>query len=136
MLEENVIVPFSVILNETSLPETLELTEGRQYRNRGLVHISDKAFQFIYELEQFRVDNLNVLKLGDTIRKEELVETVLQSAFLAENLNSSWSLCFEEDNEEVSESKFEFVAFDTMKMPNTQEVVAIISNRLSSVETN
>jgi len=51
LLEENVIVPFSVILNETSLPETLELTEDRQYRNRGLVHISDKAFQFICELE-------------------------------------------------------------------------------------
>ena len=77
-----------------------------------------------------------MVKLGDTIRKEELVETALQSTLPAENLKSSWSSFFEEDNEEVSESKFEFVAFDTMKMPNTQEVVAIISNRLSSVETN
>ena len=51
LLEENVIFPFSVILNEASLPETLELTEDRQYRNRGLVHISGKAFQFICELE-------------------------------------------------------------------------------------
>ena len=106
LLEENVIFPFSVILNEASSPETLELTEDRQYRNRGLVHISDKAFQFICELEQFRVDNLNVLKLGDTIRKEEFVETALESALLAENLKSSWSSCFEEDNEKVSESSF------------------------------
>jgi len=52
------------------------------------------------------VDNLNLLKLGDTIRKEEFVATALESTLLAENLKSSWSSCFEEDNEKVSESHF------------------------------
>ena len=45
-------------------PDTLQVTEGRQYRERGLLHISDQAYIFFMALEKKRVDllNLNILK--------------------------------------------------------------------------
>ena len=46
--------------------DTLQVTEGRQYRERGLLHISDQAYIFFMELEKRRVNLLNVhiLKRG------------------------------------------------------------------------
>lgn len=39
LLEENVIQPY--VEEKSKFPETLKVTEGRQYRQRGLLHISD-----------------------------------------------------------------------------------------------
>ena len=48
LLEENVIQSY-VELEETSkFPKMLEVTEGRQYRQRGLLHISDDAYLFLW----------------------------------------------------------------------------------------
>lgn len=64
LLEENVIRPYSELEENSMFPDTLQVTEGRQYRERGLLHISDQAYVFFMELEKKRVDllNLNVLK--------------------------------------------------------------------------
>ena len=55
LLEEYIIVPFSQIENTTKFPETLEVTENRQYRSRGLLHISDSSYMFFVALESLRV---------------------------------------------------------------------------------
>jgi hypothetical protein len=39
------------------------VTENRQYRERGLIHISDRAFDFSLMLEQERVDDINEQRL-------------------------------------------------------------------------
>jgi len=39
LLEENVIQPYIELEEKSKFPETLEVTEGRQYRQRGLLHI-------------------------------------------------------------------------------------------------
>lgn len=44
LIEECLLVPYEELINTTSHPGTLELTEARQYRERGLVHISDQCF--------------------------------------------------------------------------------------------
>ena len=59
LLEENVIQPFAELEEKSKFPETLEVTEGRQYRQRGLLHISDPAYLFFLELEKKRVKLLN-----------------------------------------------------------------------------
>ena len=46
LLEENVIVPFAKLSQSTKVAETLDVTEARQYRERGLIHISDNAYRF------------------------------------------------------------------------------------------
>ena len=52
------------------------MTEGRQYRERGLLHISDQAYIFFMELEKRRVEllNLHILKKKAW---EELVEMAM-----------------------------------------------------------
>ena len=52
LLEENVIQPFVELEEKSKFPETLEVTEGRQYCQRGLLHISDPAYLFFLELEK------------------------------------------------------------------------------------
>jgi hypothetical protein len=58
LLEEN-IVPFS----DLNIQVPFKVTENRQYRERGLVHISDSAFDFSLMLEQERMDNINEQRL-------------------------------------------------------------------------
>ena len=44
VLEENVIQSFDRLQETSKFKETLEVTEARQYRQRGLLHISDEAY--------------------------------------------------------------------------------------------
>ena len=46
MLEEDIIQPYSELSESSKFPETLEVTERRQFRERSLIHISDKAYLF------------------------------------------------------------------------------------------
>lgn len=43
LLEENIIQPYSELSESSKFKEKLEVTEGRQFRERGLIHISDEA---------------------------------------------------------------------------------------------
>ena len=89
-------------LQETSkCKETLEVTEARQYRQRGLLHISDEAYLFFMKLEQRRVDLLNV----NVMRKER--ENMVQAAICRltrdEELKESWMRCFPSEDIDRSE---------------------------------
>ena len=44
LMEENLIVQYSWLKDHTKFPGSLDVTEERQYRERGLLHISDEAF--------------------------------------------------------------------------------------------
>ena len=50
-IENNVIVDHQVLQESTESPETLNVIESRQYRERGLIHISDAAYSFFLSLE-------------------------------------------------------------------------------------
>lgn len=52
LLEDDVIVPFEALLDNTETVETLTVVESRQFRGRGLLHISDEAHRFFLLLEQ------------------------------------------------------------------------------------
>ena len=81
--------------------ETLEVTEARQYRQRGLLHMSDEAYLFFMKLEQRRVDLLNV----NVMRKEH--ENMVQAAICRltrdEELKESWMRCFPSEDIDRSE---------------------------------
>ena len=72
LLEENVIVPFPKLSESTKVAETLDVTEARQYRERGLIHISDNAYFFFMAMESERVKLINHHKLKE--QKEDLIE--------------------------------------------------------------
>ncbi|KAL9980209.1 hypothetical protein ACROYT_G008764 [Oculina patagonica] len=101
LLEENVIRPYSELEETSMFPETLEVTEGRQYRERGLLHISDQAYIFFMELEKRRVEllNLHILKKA----REEMVEMALVELKADQELKTSWLQCFE--NEDICKHK-------------------------------
>lgn len=65
LLEENIIVPFAKLEETSKYPETLDVTEARQYRERGLLHISDEAYIFFMALEEQRVKFLNMHRLKE-----------------------------------------------------------------------
>ena len=64
LIEDNAIVNHKVLQESTTSPETLRVIESRQYRERGLLHISDSAYAFFMLLEQERVDRINSSKLA------------------------------------------------------------------------
>jgi len=75
LLEKNIIQPYSELSESSKFPETLEVTERRQFRERGLIHISDKAYLFVLHLEQRRVELLNVQILKRA--RDEMVEKAM-----------------------------------------------------------
>ena len=93
LLEENIIQPYHQLEESSKFAETLQVTEARQYRQRGLLHISDEAFLFFLNLEQRRVDllNMHILKRA----REEMVEAAINSITNDEELKSSWTRCFQ-----------------------------------------
>ena len=101
VLEENVIQSFDRLQETSKFKETLEVTEARQYRQRGLLHISDEAYLFFMQLEQRRVDLLNV----NVMRKERenMVEAAICRLSSDEELKESWMQCFQ--SEEVDRSE-------------------------------
>ena len=63
IVEENLVVPFCKLEESSLYQDSLEVTESLQFRNRGLIHISDNALIFFMSLEQQRVLLLNDTKL-------------------------------------------------------------------------
>ena len=92
LLEENVIQPFVELEEKSKFPETLEVTEGRQYCQRGLLHISDPAYLFFLELEKKWVKLLNrqILKK----ERDKMVEVALAEPNADETLKKRWYSCF------------------------------------------
>jgi hypothetical protein len=101
LLENNVIVPFSILNGITSNPETLHVTESRQFRERGLLHISDGAHAFFMSLEQERVNNINLQKLKD--HQANMVDESIKVISSNKTLNNQFGKLFvsEEDEDQV-----------------------------------
>lgn len=96
LLEENIIQPFDQLEESSKFPESLQVTEERQYRQRGLPHISDHAYVFFLSLEQRRVDLLNFQVLKKA--REDMVEAALDSLSSEETLKERWRKCFPEED--------------------------------------
>ena len=76
LLENNIIVPFEILEKTTTRPETLEAIKTRQFRERGLLHISDGAYAFFLQLEQQLVDKIN--HRGLTSLQTEMIDTAIK----------------------------------------------------------
>ena len=59
LIEESLIGSVAVLEQESQHKDTLQVTEARQYRERGLVHIEDAVYRFFMFLEKQRVHLLN-----------------------------------------------------------------------------
>ena len=92
LLDENVIIPFAKLQEESKFPETLEVIEARQYRERGLLHVSDEAYLFFMCLEKKRVKLLNTHRFNK--EKEDMVQNALNALSKDEDVLVSWKSCF------------------------------------------
>ena len=60
-------------------PGTLEVTEDRQYRERGLIHISDACFECLKRIEEQRQQLMNETRLQQSDRKDQFVDDAISS---------------------------------------------------------
>ena len=93
LLEETIIQPYAKLEESTKYKEMLEVTEGRHYWERGLLHFSNEAYLFFLELEKKRVKLLNLQVLNQ--EWENMVETAFTTLRGDEELKASWLSCFE-----------------------------------------
>ncbi|CAB3981947.1 ATP-dependent DNA helicase PIF1 [Paramuricea clavata] len=111
LLENNVIMPFATLSNYTANPETLNVTECHQFRERGLLHISDGAYEFFLSLEQERVNNINLVKL--TSHQSNMVDMSIKAVSSNKTLINHFGGLFHLDEDEdkglVSELFMEIV---------------------------
>ena len=91
-LLDNVIIPFAKLTEDTMFPETIEVTQEQQYREMGLLHISDQAYLFFVALEQKRVELLNVYRLKKT--RGDMVFHAMENMKKDEMLTEKWNRCF------------------------------------------
>ncbi len=92
LLEEFVVANFSVLEKNSKYPESLTVTEDRQYRSRGLLHIEDAVFEFFIEAESLRVKHLNESKMERI--KEGVVDNALAALNDDKGLQTKWEMCF------------------------------------------
>lgn len=98
LLEDHAIVQYAWIKENTSSRETLDVTESRQFRERGLLHICDPAYNFILKLEEMRVQLLNTHRIQHSEAKSNFVEGALKTVINDPNLKSTWEEVFHEAN--------------------------------------
>ena len=92
---KNVLENFNYLETSTKYPSTLAVTEEKQYKSRGLTHITDQAYEFLLDAEDQRITLLNEEKV------KNLKETTTENATEAFNNNptllSKWLSCFRPD---------------------------------------
>ena len=64
LLVEHLVGNYESLKDRTKYPETLCVTEDRQFRSRGLTHIEDWAYEFFLEAEVARVGLMNDYRLS------------------------------------------------------------------------
>lgn len=101
MIEENLLVPYEELKKTSRHHETLEVTEARQFRARGLVHISDHCFLVFMHMEQLRVDLMNSMALQKF--KQDLVMNAYKEMVNNKELETLWIACF--PSKDVNERK-------------------------------
>ena len=87
LLSNNIVIPYTVIEKCSVYPETLNVTESRQYRERGLLHITHSSHEFFLLLEQERVNHIN-LQMFSLLK----VDMVDESIYVLKN--ESWKNIF------------------------------------------
>lgn len=103
LLEDNVIVSSQFMQKNSEVPEMLHLTESRQYRERGLLNISDSAYDFFMLLEQQRNYHINFNRLSQlgsdlidnsvaSVTKNEVVQNTFLSLFCLDSAEERVSL--------------------------------------------
>ena len=92
LLQENVIVPYETLQNTSSSLESTNITESLQYRERGLLHISDATYDFFLSLEQSRVDKINLEKLRS--HQTDMVDNAMKEAWEDEHLQEKFVRLF------------------------------------------
>ena len=123
LIEETLLASYEDLKKTTSHPETLELTEARQFRERGLVHISDPCFAVFIHMKQLRVDLMNSAKLRQF--KQDLVTNAYEEITKNEDLQILWRACF--SSEDASERKVIESYFCSVLLP--YEYTIIRNNR-------
>ncbi|XP_078384429.1 uncharacterized protein LOC144666877 [Oculina patagonica] len=122
LLEENIIIPYAKLEEVTKYPETLEVTEARQYRGRGLLHISDEAYLFFIHLEGRRVELLNQQRLQEEM--EKMVETAMRELARDGTIKVNWRRCFvtrdAEGNTDLLETMLGNLLFYYLNMGTSQ----------------
>ena len=93
IIEENLVASYSKLEESSLYRDSLQVTESRQFRNRGLIHITDNTFLFFMSLEQQRVFLLNDSKMKKL--KGDLVTLAHQHLLKNENLRGKWFACFD-----------------------------------------
>ena len=92
-IESIVVIPCGILCSETKHPGTLEVTESRQYKTHGLIHVSDQFFEFALELEQKRMNGLNSRMLKK--HSDKLVEVVEAGLLNDQGLRLQWRDLFD-----------------------------------------
>ncbi len=98
LLNNNIITPYTVIEKTTAYPQTLNVTESRQYKERGLLHITDNAHEFFLLLEQERVDHINLEMLS--LLKDDMVDESIRNVLKKESLKNKFIGLFTIESEE------------------------------------
>ena len=96
LIEESLVGSVTILENESQYKDTLQVTEARQYRERGLIHIQDAVYKFFMALENERVKLLS----DQTMRREgaNMVEVALQTITNNSELKVKWTECFNVEN--------------------------------------
>ena len=92
-MKENLIVQYSWLKDHTKFQGSLDVTEERQYRERGLLHISDEAFVCFKRIEEVRVETMN----SDQItrgNRDFFVDRTIQIIRCDDILLDAWRIAF------------------------------------------
>ena len=101
LLNNNIAIPYTVIEKCSVYPETLNVTESRQYRERGLLHITGSTHEFFLLLEQEQVNHINLQMFS--LLKVDMVDESIRDVLKNECLKNKFISLFEikSDQEKV-----------------------------------
>ncbi|KAL9979614.1 hypothetical protein ACROYT_G017297 [Oculina patagonica] len=118
LLEDYIIDSRSHLQEISKYPETLSVTEEKQFRSQGLVNVGDNAYEFFLATEALRVKEMNESKLE--LHKEDTMDQSLKSLQSSAELKAKWMICFPpqvvDENKEVLDTMFELVIHRYVKM--------------------
>ena len=98
LLNNNIVILYTVIEKCSVYPETLNVTESRQYRERGLLHITDSTHEFFLLLEQERVNHINLQMFS--LLKVDMVDESIRDVLKNESLKNKFISLFEIKSDE------------------------------------
>ena len=93
LLDSNIVIPYVVLEKTTSYAGTLNITESRQHRQRGLLHITDEAFQFFLALEQERVNLISFENLSSL--KDQMIDQSIKSVLENKSIQDEFVSLFD-----------------------------------------